>query len=228
MKFEIHGTYMPVVECRLDAEESLQCQAGAMKYMDDGVEMKTGVQGGLGGFVKRRMMGEKGFLNFYKATRNGRRVAFGHTYPGRIIPVDVGAVDYVCQKRAFLAAEMSVDLDIVFQRRLGAGFFGGEGFIMQKLVGRGTAFLEIDGETIELSLAPGEVIKVETGALAFMESSVTFDIERIKGMSNFLFGGEGLFLTTLKGPGRVWLQTMSIQTLAGEIYPYLPIPKSSS
>ncbi len=225
MQYEIHGTSMPVVECRLQAGETVQCQAGAMKYMDAGVEMKTGVQGGLGGFVKRTMMGEKGFLNFYTASRDGQRLALGHTYPGKIVPVDVGAVDYVCQKRAFLASDMSVELDIVFQRRLGSGFFGGEGFIMQKLKGRGTAFLEIDGETIELTLGSGELIKIETGALAFMESSVTFDIERIKGVSNFLFGGEGLFLTTLKGPGKVWLQTMSIQTLAGEIYPYLPMKK---
>ena len=227
MRYEVHGVSMPVVECRLNAGETIQCQAGAMKYMDAGVEMKTGVQGGLGGFVKRRMMGETGFLNFYTATANGQRVAFGHTYPGKIVAVDVGTVDYVCQKRAFLASETTVELDIVFQRRLGTGFFGGEGFIMQKLNGSGTAFLEIDGETIELSLRAGEVIKVETGALAFMESSVAFEIERVKGVSNVLFGGEGLFLTSLRGPGKVWLQTMSIQSLAGEIHPFLPKPKNN-
>ncbi|TVQ28404.1 MAG: TIGR00266 family protein [Spirochaetaceae bacterium] len=227
MQYEIYGTSMPVVECKLMQGETLQCQAGAMKYMDADVEMKTGVQGGLGGFVKRRMMGEKGFLNFYSATRSGQRVALGHTYPGKIVPVDVGTVDYICQKRAFLAAESDVELDIVFQKKLGAGFFGGEGFIMQKLKGRGTAFLEIDGETVEMQLAAGEKIKVETGALAFMESTVGFDVEMVKGMSNFLFGGEGLFLTTLTGPGKIWLQTMSIQTLAGELYPYLPSSKKN-
>ena len=226
MQYKIIGTTMPVVECRLDSGETIQCQAGAMKYMDAGVDMKTGVQGGLGGFVKRRMMGETGFLNYYTASRSGQRVALGHTYPGRIIAIDVGSVDYVCQKRAFLGSELTVELDIVFQRRLGTAVFGGEGFIMQKLRGRGTALLEIDGETVELALDRGETIKVETGALAFMESSVSFDIERVKGMSNFLFGGEGLFLTRLEGPGRVWLQTMSIQTLAGEIYPYLPRQRS--
>ncbi|MFP4509192.1 MAG: TIGR00266 family protein [Spirochaetaceae bacterium] len=225
MQYTIHGTSMPVVECVLTNGETLQCQSGAMKYMDAGVEMKTGVQGGLGGFVKRTMMGEKGFLNFYTATQSGQRVAVGHTYPGQIVPVDVGATDYICQKRAFLAAESDVELDIVFQKRLGAGFFGGEGFIMQRLKGRGTAFLEIDGETIEMSLSSNETIKVDTGTLAFMESTVSFDVEMIKGVSNFLFGGEGLFLTTLTGPGKVWLQTMSIQTLAGELYPYLPTSK---
>lgn len=227
MQYQIHGTSMPVAECTLMQGETLQCQSGAMKYMDDGVDMKTGVQGGLGGFVKRRMMGEKGFLNFYTATRSGQRVAVGHTFPGKIMPVDVGAVDYICQKRAFLAAESEVELDIVFQKKLGAGFFGGEGFIMQRLKGRGTAFLEIDGEVIEMTLSSQQKIKVETGALAFMESTVSFDVEMIKGFSNFLFGGEGLFLTTLTGPGKVWLQTMSIQTLAGELHPFLPSSKNS-
>ena len=227
MKYEIYGQTMPIVECRLDAGETIQSQAGAMKYMDADVEMKTGVPGGLGGFVKRQMMGETGFLNFYTATRAGQRVALGHTYPGKIIAVDVGTMDYVCQKRAFLASETSVELDIVFQRRLGAGFFGGEGFIMQSLGGQGIALLEIDGETVELALGPGETFRVETGALAFMERSVTFDIERVKGVSNALFGGEGLFLTTLTGPGKIWLQTMSIHALAREISPFLPTQKRS-
>ncbi len=227
MQYEIKGTTMPVVECVLSAGETLQCQSGAMKYMDADVDMKTGVQGGIGGFVKRKMMGEKGFLNFYTASRNGSRVALGHTYPGKIVPIEVGSVDYICQRRAFLGGQATVDLDIAIQKRLGAGFFGGEGFIMQRLTGSGTAFLEIDGEVIEMTLMGGESIKVETGALAFMEATVNLDVQMVKGVSNFLFGGEGLFLTTLTGPGKVWLQTMSIQSLAGEIYPYLPIKKSS-
>jgi uncharacterized protein (TIGR00266 family) len=227
MKYEIKGTTMPVVECVLAAGETLQCQSGAMKYMDADVEMKTGVQGGLGGFVKRKIAGEKGFLNYYTAVRGGSRVALGHTYPGKILPVEVGDVDYICQKRAFLGGVATVELDLVIQKKIGAGVFGGEGFIMERLKGSGTAFLEIDGELIELSLKDGESIKVETGALAFMESGVSLDVEMVKGVTNFLFGGEGLFLTTLTGPGKVWLQTMSIRSLAGEIHPSLPAKSSS-
>ena len=228
VEYQIIGSTMPVAECRLRAGETLQCQSGAMKYMDADVSMKTGVQGGLGGFLKRKAMGESGFLNYYTAERGGARVAVGHTFPGTILPIDVGAVNYICQRRAFLAAESDVELEVAIQRKLGVGFFGGEGFVMQKLKGRGTAFLEIDGELIEMNLTSGERLKVETGALAAMESSVRFDIERVKGMSNFLFGGEGLFLTTIEGPGKVWLQTMSIQSLAGELHPYLPSRRSSS
>ena len=227
MEYKIIGSTMPVAECRLRAGETLQCQSGAMKYMDNGVTMKTGVQGGLGGFFKRRMTGESGFLNYYTAERNDSVVAVGHTFPGTILPVDVGAVSYVCQKRTFLAAESEVDFEVVIQRKLGVGIFGGEGFVMQKLGGRGTALLEIDGELIERNLASGQVLKVESGALAVMESTVSMDIERVKGVSNFLFGGEGLFLTTLTGPGKVWLQTMSIQSLAGELIPFLPKSGSS-
>lgn len=227
MDYSIIGSSMPVAECTLSAGETLQCQAGAMKYMDGDVSMKTAVQGGLGGFLKRRMTGESGFLNYYTAERNGSRVAVGHTFPGKILPVDVGAHEYICQKRTFLAAEEGVDFEIVVQRKLGVGIFGGEGFIMQKLHGSGTALLEIDGELVELELTSGQTLKVETGALAVMESTVHMEIERVKGVSNFLFGGEGLFLTTLQGPGKVWLQTMSIQSLAGELSPFLPSSKSS-
>lgn len=218
---------MPVAECVLRNGETLQCQSGAMKYMDSGVSMKTGVSGGLGGFFKRSMTGESGFLNYYTAERDGARVAVGHTFPGTILAVDVGATSYICQKRTFLAAESDVEFEIAIQRKLGVGIFGGEGFIMQKLQGRGTALLEIDGELIELDLKANEVMKVETGCLAVMESSVTLDIERVKGVSNFLFGGEGLFLTTLKGPGKVWLQSMSIGSLARELHPFLPKSRSS-
>ncbi len=226
VKYEIVGTTMPMVTITLSLGEVVQCQAGAMKWMDSDIDMKTKMQGGLGGLVKRSMMGESGFLNNYEARIDGARIAFGHTFPGKIMPVRVEEVDMICQKRSFLCSELSVELDIAFQKRLGTGFFGGEGFVMQRLRGSGMAFVEIDGEVIEMELAVGQSIKVETGAVAMFQESVNMDIQMVKGIGNMLFGGEGLFLTTLTGPGKVWLQTMSIQSLAREVYPYLPSAKS--
>lgn len=227
MEYKIMGTTMQVVECTLRNGEVMQCQRGAMKYMDNGVDMKTGSAGGVGGFIKRKMTGESGFLNIYTATADGQRVAFGHTFPGNIYGIDVTKQSIICQRRAFLASSPEVDLQIAFQRKLGTGFFGGEGFIMQHLKGSGIALVELDGEVIELNLTAGQKLKVETGAVGMYESSVSMDVEMVKGLGNIVFGGEGLFLTTLMGPGRVWLQTMSIQSMASELYPYLPIKKSS-
>lgn len=226
MHYEIVGTTMPLVVVTLSAGEQVQCQAGAMKWMDSDIQMRTTMQGGIGGFVKRSLMKESGFLNQYESRSDGSRIAFGHTFPGKIIPLHVETSSVVCQKRSFLCAEPTVDLEITIQKRLGTGFFGGEGFVMQRLQGSGQAFVEVDGEVIELVLEPGQSIKVETGAVAMFEDSVSMNIEMVKGISNVLFGGEGLFLTTLTGPGKVWLQTMSIQSLAREVYPYLPMPKS--
>ena len=227
MNYEIIGQVMPLVQVTLNTGESIKCQAGAMKWMDPAVEMKTRMEGGVGGLLKRRMMGESGFLNEYTAQQDGARIAFGHTYPGRILPLQVEEQTMICQKRTFLASQPTVQLSIQFQKKLGVGFFGGEGFIMQKLHGTGTAFVEIDGEVVESTLAEGQSIRVETGAVAMFEESVKMSIDRVKGMKNIVFGGEGLFLTTLTGPGRIWLQTMSIQSLARELHPFLP-KKSSS
>ncbi len=213
---------MPTVELTLKSEEAVKCQAGAMKWMDEGIEMKTEMQGGLGGYFKRSMMKETSFLNVYRSSRDSARIAFGHTYPGVILPVNVSEGTMICQKRSFLLGEETVKLDMKFQQRLGVGFFGGEGFIMQKLHGTGTAFVEIDGEIIHMTLESGQSIKVETGAVAMFDESVTMSIDRIKGAKNVIFGGEGMFLTTLTGPGRIWLQTMSIQSLARELHPFLP------
>lgn len=219
---------MPVLECTLGIGETMLAQPGAMKYMDTGVTMKTGVHGGMGGFLKRAVSGESGFMTTFEATVDHQRVAFGHTYPGTIMPLEVQEMDLICQKRAFLACTAGVTFDIAVQRRLGSGFFGGEGFVMQRLGGSGTAFVEIDGETIEMRLDVGQKLRVETGAVAMFDASVDMNIETVKGLGNIFFGGEGLFLTTLTGPGRVWLQTMSIQSLAGEIYPYLPAAKKKN
>ena len=224
MNYRILGSTMPVVEITLDRGERLCSQAGAMKWMTAGIEMSTGMAGGLAGAFRRKIAGESAFLNYFSSRQDGEKVAFGHTFPGHIIPVDVSQESVICQRRAFLCSTEDVNLSIAFQRRLGAGFFGGEGFIMQKLSGSGLAFLEIDGESIEMQLAAGESIKVETGAVGMFHESVTFNIEMVKGFTNVLFGGEGLFLTTLTGPGRVWLQTMPIQSMVGEMSSYLPKP----
>ena len=226
MEYKIIGTTMPVVEITLKRGEKLCSQSGAMKWMTRDIEMNTGMAGGLAGAFRRKLAGESAFLNYFTAHQDGAKVAFGHTFPGHILPVDVDTQSVVCQKRAFLCSTEHVELNIAFQRRLGAGFFGGEGFIMQKISGNGTAFVEIDGECIEMDLAPGESIKVETGAVGMFQESVNFNIERVKGFTNVLFGGEGLFLTTLTGPGKVWLQTMPIQSMVAEMSGYLPKPSS--
>lgn len=224
MEYKIIGSTMPLLQLTLNRGEIIKCQTGAMKWMDSGVSMKTSMDGGVGGFLKRKLMGESGFLNFYEAQETGQRVAFGHTFPGHIIAIEVDKQSIICQKRSFLCSTEEVEVNIAFQKRIGSGFFGGEGFIMQELKGKGTAFVEIDGESVMLELAAGESIKVETGAVGMYDSTVNMNIEMVKGFSNIVFGGEGLFLTTLTGPGRVWIQTMPIQSMAGELFPYLPRP----
>ena len=223
MKYEIFGETMPIVTFTLDKGERIKSSAGAMKWMDDTVDMEASMDGGVGGFLKRKLMQESGMLNTYTARRDDSRVAFGHSYPGHIIPVNVADSNLICQKRAYLCSTMDVELEIAFQQKLGSGFFGGEGFIMQKLLGTGQAFVEIDGEVVEMELEPGQTIKVETGSVGMYEESVNMDIRRVEGVKNMVFGGEGLFLTVLTGPGKIWLQTMPIQNMSGEIRPYLNI-----
>ncbi len=227
MEYRIVGTTMPLLEFTLERGEVVCAQSGAMKWMGAGIKMETSMTGGIGGALKRKLTGESAFMNFFTALKDGEKIAFGHTFPGHIVPVDVSRMGLVCQKRAFLCSVGDVKLDIVFQRRLGTGFFGGEGFIMQKISGSGMAFIEIDGESIEIELGAGQSIKVETGAVGMYENTVRMDIEMVKGFTNILFGGEGLFLTTLTGPGRVWLQTMPIQGMVAEMSSYLPQPRSS-
>ena len=223
MKYEIFGETMPVVTFTLSRGEKLKSTAGSMKWMDDSVDMDTSMDGGIGGFLKRKLMQESGMLNVFTATEDDSRIAFGHSFPGHIIPIKVENRNLICQKRAFLCSTSDVDLEIAFQQKLGSGFFGGEGFVMQKLSGTGQAFVEIDGEVIELELDPGQTIKVETGSVGMYEESVQMNIKRVEGVKNMVFGGEGLFLTILTGPGKVWLQTMPIQNMAGEVRPYLNI-----
>jgi uncharacterized protein (TIGR00266 family) len=201
-----------------------------MAWMSGNMLMNTsGRGGGLGGFFKRAVSGESLFLVEYTSQGGKGIVSFASDFPGKIVPVHLGpGQQIIAQKQAFLCAEKTVQLDIHFRRKLGSGFFGGEGFVMQKLTGPGVGFVCLDGEIMEYTLEPGQVLKVDTGHVAMYEPTVQFDIEMMKGFRNILFGGEGLFLATLRGPGRVWLQTMPTMNLAKAIAEYLPSSGSSS
>lgn len=215
---------MPAVEVQFDAPgESMFTQSGGMAWMTDGIEMSTNTKGGLMKGLGRMFAGESLFMATYRASRAGAQIAFASTVAGRILPVDVGARGgLICQKGAFLCGQDSVQLNITFTKKLSSGLFGGEGFILQDISGSGMVFLEIDGDMVEKNLAPGELLKVDTGNVVAFERSVEYGIETVKGLGNIFFGGEGLFLTTLKGPGKVYLQTQNIAEFAGRIARFIP------
>lgn len=198
MNYEIIGKVVPSVEVSLSGGESMFTQSGGMFYQTEGIKMDTNTKGGLLKGIGRMFAGESMFMATYTAMQDAR-IAFASTVPGSIIPINVSEGRFTIQKGAFLAAESSVELKTIFNKKMGTGFFGGEGFILQELRGRGTAFLEIDGDAIEMNLAPGEVIKIDTGNLVGFEDSVRYEVELVKGIGNILFGGEGLFLTKLTG-----------------------------
>ena len=208
MKYEITGSSLPVVVVTLDKGETIHSERGAMSWMSDGLEMKTNAGGGIGKAFSRMFSGESIFQNTYTASKDGDFIAFASSFPGEILAFDVSEGTIIAQKTAFLAREESVNMSIYFQKKFGSGFFGGEGFIMQKFEGKGMVFLEIDGSIKEYDLAPGESMILDTGYLAAMTESVKMDIVTVKGVSNVLFGGEGLFNTKVTGPGHVWVQTM--------------------
>ena len=221
MNYEIVGEPMPVVICHLAGGESMITERGSMVWMSPNLQMQTSA-GGLGKAFGRMFSGESIFLNTYTAQGDGM-IAFGSSFPGSIRAVEITPEHpVVVQKSGFLAAEPGVELSVFFQKKLGAGFFGGEGFIMQKLSGRGTAFLEIDGYGVEYDLAPGQQMIVDTGNLAVMDATCSVNIQSVKGVKNVLFGGEGLFNTVVTGPGRIVLQTMPISAFAGAIAAVLP------
>ena len=222
MEYEITGGSFPMVICTLQQGETMKNETGAMAYMTSGMKMDTNTGGGLLKGLGRALSGDTIFLNYFTAESNNEQVGFSACTPGKIMPIRLnGSNTIIGQKNAFLAAENSVDVDIYFKRKLGAGLFGGEGFILQKFSGNGIVFLEIDGEIIEKDLQPGEKLLVDPGHIAAMEETVDFDIERVKGAKNILFG-EGLFFSKLTGPGKVWLQTMPIGKLAEAIIPFIP------
>ena len=214
---------MPAVEVQFDAPgESMFTQSGGMAWMTDGIEMSTNTKGGLMKGLGRMFAGESLFMATYRASRAGAQIAFASTVAGRILPVDVGARGgLICQKGAFLCGQDSVQLNVTFTKKLSSGLFGGEGFILQDISGSGMVFLEIDGDMVEKNLAPGEILKVDTGNVVAFERSVEYGIETVKGLGNIFFG-EGLFLTTLQGPGKVYLQTQNIAEFAGRIARFIP------
>lgn len=221
MQYEIFGGNLPAVSIKLDQGESIYTQSGGMTWMTDGFKMETNMKGGFLKGVTRALSGESAFMATYTAQTPNQEFTAASTFPGTIIALEIGQKEYVCQKSAFLCATPDVELSLEVQKTK-VGFFGGEGFIMQRLSGRGTAFLELDGSVVAKDLAPGERIKIDTGNVALYESTVTMTTETVKGFKNVLLGGEGLFLTVLEGPGRIWLQTVNMAEFAGRIATYLP------
>ena len=228
MQYEIKGGNLPVVVCQLEDGETMITESGAMSWMSPNMEMSTDSGGGAGKMFGRLFSGEHLFQNRYKAHGHGM-VAFSSSFPGSIQAVEIKpGREVVVQKTAFLASTQGVELSTFFQKKAGAGFFGGEGFIMQKLSGSGTAFLEVDGASVEYELEAGQQILISTGHLAMMDATCSMDVQSVKGVKNVLFGGEGLFNTVVTGPGRVVLQTMPVSKFASQLTPYLPKPSSSN
>ncbi len=219
MEAKIVGDMLPAVVCKLAKGETVITENGGMSWMDEGIEMKTTTNGGIMKGIGRAFAGESIFMNMYTAQKDNAEIAFASSFPGQILEFDLKEGEsIVAQKRAFLCSEKTVDIKMQFRKKLGAGFFGGEGFIMQKITGPGKVYLEIDGSVIKRELAEGEKLKVDNGYVAAMTQDVKLDIETVKGVKNILFGGEGLFVTTVKGPGTVYLQTMPVSKLAGLLY----------
>lgn len=225
MQYELKGGAFPVVVCRLNSGESMITEKGSMVWMTPNMEMTTTGGGGIGKMFSKALTGESMFQNIYTARGEGM-ITFGSSFPGQILPLEVTpGKSFILQKSAFLASEAGVQLSMHVNQKLGAGFFGGEGFIMQKLTGNGIAFAEVDGELVEYTLAPGEQMVVDTGYVMGFELSVSMDIQQVKGLKNMVLGGEGLFNTVLTGPGKIWLQTMPISGVAVAIQPFLTFGK---
>lgn len=220
MQYSIQGTPMPVVICNLDPNEQMITERGSMSWMSPNMRMETTSNGGIGKAFGRAFAGEAMFQNCYTAMGGPGMIAFASSFPGEIRAIQI-TPDHpvIVQKRAFLACTPGVELSVHFQKKLGAGFFGGEGFIMQRLSGSGIAFVEIDGAVMEYNLHPGQQLVIDTGYLAMMDATCQVDIQRVSGVKNMLFGGEGLFNTVVTGPGKVLLQTMPISGLAGILNP---------
>jgi uncharacterized protein (TIGR00266 family) len=235
IEYRIVGEDMQFVEVELDPNEATVAEAGGMMYMDDGIEMetvfgdgsqqKTGFMGALMGAGKRLLTGESLFMTvFYNKSSQKRKIAFGAPYPGRIVAVHLSEIggELIAQKDSFLAAAKGVSIGIAFQKKLGVGLFGGEGFIMQRLQGDGWAFVHAGGMLQERTLGPGELIRVDTGCIVALQPSVQYDIEYVGKIKSAIFGGEGLFFATLRGPGRIWLQSLPLSRLANRIVQAVP------
>lgn len=223
MRYEIEGTPLPVVICHLDAEEAMITERGSMSWMSQNMKMETTSNGGVGKALGRMFAGEALFQNRYTAQGGPGMIAFASCFPGSILPFQISpGRSIIVQKSGFLASQTGVTLSVFFQKKLGGALFGGEGFIMQKLSGNGMAFVEIDGYAKEYVLGPGETMVVDTGYLAAMEETCSMDVVTVPGVKNMLFGGEGVFNTLVRGPGKIWLQTMPISAVAGSMRSFFP------
>ena len=221
IKYEIQGGSLPVVICYPEAGETLCTERGAMSWMSPNMKMATSA-GGFGKAMGRMFSGESLFLNEYTSEKGAGMIAFASSFPGSILPYHVTEGNgIIVQKKGFLAMEKGLDLSIHFRKKLGAGLFGGEGFIMQKITGDGIVFIEIDGHCVEYTLEAGQSLILGTGYLAAMSETCTMDVESVKGVKNVLFGGEGLFNTRVTGPGKIWVQSMPIVSTAAAIAPYI-------
>jgi uncharacterized protein (TIGR00266 family) len=216
---EIIGDDMQAVILSLGTGDEVRAEAGAMMFMTESIEMDARMEGGLLGGLKRKLLaGESFFITHFRAISEAGRVAFAGPYPGKIIQIELRGEQLLCQKDSFLCAVGDIDLSIAFTRRIGAGFFGGEGFILQKMEGTGKLFIHSGGTVVPMQLAAGERLKVDTGCLVALDPTIDYDIVRVGGIKTTLFGGEGLFFASLKGPGRVWLQTLPFSRLADRIH----------
>lgn len=225
MKYSIEGAPLPVVICDLEAGESMITEKGAMSWMTPNMKMETS-GGGMGKMIGRMFSGENMFQNRYTAEGGPGQIAYASSFPGSILAFEIGnGKEIIAQKSAFLASTDGVTLSVAFQKKLGGGLFGGEGFIMQRLSGNGTAFVEIDGYVKEYELAPGQQMIIDTGYLAAMDATCTMDITTVKGLKNMMLGGEGFFNTVVTGPGKIYLQSMPINQMAGVLQPFLSTNK---
>ena len=224
MKYEVIGATVPAVEVTLNKGESMYTQRGGMAWQTEGIRMTTNAHGGVMKSLGRMFAGESVFMSTYTAENDGAKVAFATTVPGAVMPINMSELPqgFMIQKGAFLAAEPGVELSVKLTKRFSAGLFGGEGFILQQARGNGMLFLEIDGDAIVRELAPGEVLKVDTGNVVGFEQSVSYQIETVKGLGNIFLGGEGLFLTKLVGPGKVIIQSQNFGDFAGRILGMMP------
>ncbi len=221
MEFLIEGDY-PVLRCKLNSGETIQTTAGAMSWMTEDIEVELTTGGGIRKGIGRMFAGESLFLSHYTATKNDQEITFASSLPGTILNIKMEGQTIIAQKTAYLASEKTVELKSIFTKKFSSGFLGGEGFILQKLSGHGELFLEADGSLTEYNLGPGEVMLVDQGHVFLFEESVAYEIKTIKGMKNVFFGGEGLFLVKLTGPGKIVLQSMPISNLASKIIPFVP------
>ena len=223
MNYTIEGEPLPAVICNLEDGETMITEKGAMSWMSPNMQMETTSNGGIGKMFGRAFSGESMFVNRYTARNGNGLIAFASSFPGSIRAFNIApGQEIIAQKSAFLASTAGVELSVFFQKRVASGFFGGEGFIMQKLSGNGVVFLEFDGYIKEYERAPGQQIIIDTGYLAAMTPTCSVEIQTVPGVKNILFGGEGLFNTVVTGPGRIWLQSMPVTQLAGAIRPYIP------